>query len=235
MEIRTQVLKDMIAMTSALKENNVTVYQNDDGWRMAILDPSHIQMTRLRIPAESFTGYHTGEPFAMSAEKLGKALNVCGETLDIEVGANIAVRSGRVRMTIPKYDIGEAFNWPPIADFNGECIVSSDVMREMSDASPEEADNLSMTIGEAGLSMASANDTATASAVMDIPAAECVMCEGTAQGRFAWMAWRAFLKGVPKGTELDMRTSDNYPLNVRFTTQNGLQGEWVLAPWIVEE
>ena len=49
------------------------------------------------------------------------------------------------------------------------------------------------------------------------------------------MAWRAFLKGVPKGTELDMRTSDNYPLNVRFTTQNGLQGEWVLAPWIVED
>lgn len=235
MEIRTQVLKDTVAMANALKENNVTVYQDDEGWRIDILDPSHIQMTRLRIPAERFTGYHTGEPFALSAEKLGKALNVCGETLDIEVGASIAIRSGRVRMTIPKYDIGEAFNWPPIADFSAECIVSSDVIREMSDASPEEADNLSMTIGEAGLSMASTNDTATASAVIDIPAAECVMCEGTAQGRFAWMAWRAFLKGVPKGTELDMRTSDNYPLNVRFTTQNGLQGEWVLAPWIVED
>ena len=235
MEIRTQALKDMVTMANALKVGTVTVYQDDEGWRIDILDPSHIQMTRLRIPAEGLAGYAPGKPFAMSVEKLGKALNVCGETLDIEVGGNIAIRSGRVRMTIPRYDIGDAFNWPAIAEFSAECIVSSDVLREMSDASPDEADDMSMTIGEAGLSMASANDTATASAVIDVPAAECVMCEGTSQGRFAWLAWRAFLKGVPRGTELDMRTSDNYPLNVRFATQNGLQGEWVLAPGIVEE
>jgi len=83
--------------------------------------------------------------------------------------------------------------------------------------------------------MSSTADDGVSAAEMDVPADECVMCEGEARATFAWVAWKAFLKGVPRGMDLDMRMADRYPLMVIFTTENGLEGRWMLAPWIEEE
>ena len=235
MKMDTQILKELVTMTGAVKENTMTVYQDEDGWRIEYLDPSHIQTMRLRIPSDKMEGYEPGEAFGMSTEKLAKALNVCGDTVEIKVGSGIAMCSGRVRMTIPKYDIGEAVKWPPLEDFTSSCVVSSDVLRAMSDASPDEADSVSIAISDAGLSLASTNDTATASAVIDVPDGEGAVCQGDATGRYAWLAIRTFLKGLPKGTELNIDMAINYPLSVTFVTGAGLRGEWLLAPWIVEE
>ena len=105
----------------------------------------------------------------------------------------------------------------------------------MSEASPNEADSVTFDISADGIAFASEDDTGVSSAVMEVGADKCVMCEGDAAGRYAWLAMRTFLKGLPRGTDMDMRMSANYPLDVRFETESGLRGEWFLAPWIVEE
>ena len=222
-------------MAGAVKENTMTVYQDQEGWRIEYLDPSHIQMMRLRIPAEAFEGYIPGDAFGLSTERLAKALNALGDTVDITVGDRLSLAGGGVRMNLPKYDAGDAVKWPPLNDFTSECVFSSDLIRRMSDASPDEADNVEFVISENGLSFVSEDGTGVGSAELTVPADECVMCEGGARGRYAWHALRTFLKGLPKGTEMDMRMSEDYPLNVRFGTEGGLRGEWFLAPWIVAE
>ena len=235
MRVGTQVLRDLVNAASALKEQQMNIEQNEEGWEIRILPPAKIDMLRLRIPAERFEGYAPGDAFAMDVAKLQKALNVCGDTVDIEIADRVVVRGEGVRMTIPMIVAEEAVKWPVLNDMVAEVVMSSDEIRRMSDAAPEDAMSVVLRITPEGVVMTSSDDTNVSSAEMTLPADKCVMCEGEARGVYNWLPLRGFLKGVPKGADLDIRTATNYPMVARFETGEGLTGEYMLAPWIEGE
>ena len=225
----------MVNAASALKEQTLNIEQNDDGWEVRLLPPAKIDMMRLRIPAERFEGNEKGEMFAVDAVRLQKALNVCGDVIDLTVTDRVTVKGEGVKMVIPRIDPETVNKFPALDGLDTEVVMSSDELRRMSDASPDDAVSMTISVNAEGVVMVSADDISVSSAEIGLPADKCVMCEGEAKGTYAWLPLRGFLKGIPKGGDVDVRMAENYPMVIRFETEGGLTGEYMLAPWIVEE
>ena len=218
-----------------MKEETLNIEQNDDGWEIRILPPAKIDMMRLRIPAERFEGYVPGDRFAVDAAKLSKALNVCGDAVDITVEDRITMRGDGVRMVAPRIESEEGVAWPVLDGMDTEVVMASDELRRMSDAAPDSALSVLVKVSGDGVVMTSADDTGVSSAQIELPAEKCVMCEGESEGLYNWMPLRGFLKGLPRGVDIDIRLASRYPMSIKFETESGLSGEYMLAPWIEEE
>lgn len=228
------MLRELANLAVVMKEEQIGFIPEAEGYKVVIAPPSNIERMVVRIPADRIEGYAVTEPFALSSERLAKILATCGDTLEMDITDRVVIRSGRMKCTMPMIDMGEIPKVPTLTDFTSECVVPSNLVRQISDAAPDGAQAVRFILTEEGLTMRS-DSGGVDETEMTVPADECVMCEGESKNMFMWEAWRTFLKGVPRGMDLDMRMANNYPLIVRFETENGLSGEWMLAPWIEQE
>lgn len=234
MKVSAESLKALVMCADAMKVKELNIERKEEGWEVRILPPSNIEMMRLRIPAEAFEGYVSGDAFGVSSERLSKALAVCGDTVDIDVTDRMVVRGDNTKVSIPLYTAEDVRQWKQLDEFTAECVLSSDAVKRMSDASPEEAAGVVFSVGADGLRMSSEAEDGVSAAEMSVPADGCVLLDGEAECMFAWVCWRGVLKAVPRGTDVDIRLAHNYPVDVRFAVA-GCEAEWMLAPWIVEE
>lgn len=235
MIVGTQLLRELVNIANAMKEKDLTFRPDAEGYTVLIAPPANIERMAIRIPADAIRGFEGGDAFAVAADRLSKVLMACGDEVEMTVTDRVTLKSGRMRCTLPLVACGEPPRIPPLDGFTSECVVSSDIVRQVSDAAPENAQGVHFVLTENGLTMTSAADDGVTETVMEIPADECVMCEGAANALFTWECWRTFLKGLPRGNDIDMRMADDYPLIVRFVTSGGLDGTWMLAPWIAGE
>ena len=235
MRIATRALKDTVGAASAMGTNELTVKPSENGWAVRMLSPAHTHVMDVVIPAGIFTDYTVGERFAVGTERLAKALASCGQTVDVEVTDRIRLVSDGIKVTIPLVEPEEEQAMKPIEGYTSSVTIPLDVIRRMSDAAPDKAMSVRVIVNADGVVMDSREDDGVNGTSLDIPADDCIVCDGESNSMYAWSMLREFLKAAPRGLDVTVRMGDDFPMEITFETAEGVRGTFMLAPWIAEE
>lgn len=144
------------------------------------------------------------------------------------------VGDGRFRTSLAvEFKTDDPVRMPDLS-FPASAMVNSDALRTLtSKTDVKNATAYTLRVSPDGLTIDSTDDSCTG-AELTVPASECTLVEGTASASYPWVPWTAFLKAVPKGSDVLIELDRDYPCRVSFAGE-GWEGLWLVAPRIGDD
>lgn len=230
MLVKISPLKDVLTLAGS-QTDEVTIRPDGEGWRIYAKSLDNVSLVDLRLNVSAFKDYVAGDMFAVNIDKILGAMKFFREEfMSIEISDRMILKSGTLRQTLALYtvsvEIPKTLNLPT----NSVCTVFPEDICVAIDAAPSDVDMISLEINE-GLSVSAINNDTQMGAVLTIPEEECIACSGQSKGGYSVTFLSKFLKKLPKGTEITLKSADRFPLIVSFECEF-YTGTYFLAPWI---
>lgn len=211
-----------------------TVFPRDDGWHIRAVSPCTTTMVDVVIHRDAFGDYEPWEPFGVKAEAMLDSLAPGTAEVDISLsGGRLIIKDGNMTHRRALYPAEDFPRSPDLVNLASEVMLPmSTLMGVMVKGDPKHgAAVLEATPDAYRVSCLDADDMGT---VLEIPKEDCMLLDGESKGMFALSAWMPFLRALPKGVDLDMRTSSGFPMVVTVSDEH-MTLTWMVAPMLMSE
>lgn len=237
MKISTKALRTTFSSLSVNQVDVLTVHPKEDGWHLRTITPDHVVMLDVIVGKDAFDGYEVWEPFGVKADTILESLSPAAEWTDVKVnheGGRILLKADGITHRRALYPPEEALcRFPNVTDLSAEVMAPlANLMAVMTKGDPKHGTVQFECTGEAF--RVSCLDADGTGAILELTAKECLLMEGTARSAYGLSSWMPFLKSLPKGVDLDMRLSDDFPMVVTVA-DGGVTVTFIVAPLLVED
>lgn len=233
MKIKTKKLKTILGAV-ATQNDECTVRPGDTGWSIKTVDPSHVSMIFITVPAETFEGYTKTEPFALSLKNILKMLANAGEDTEITVtDGRFVVESDGLRSRFPLLTPEENDPRIPEIQYDSGAMLEAGQITRVSSATFGSVDAYTLTITEEAFSVAAEDETGNG-ATVTVPKDKCLDLKGAACSHFPIDMLDRFLKVLAKDTLIEVRLGTDLPVTV-LVNDEGVDITYLLAPRIESE
>lgn len=195
-----------------------------------------VTMIRIVTPPRTVTGTICTERCTFPTGRFLAALKGLKGAVTIDcIPGCWRIGDGRFRTTLAVESRTDDPVRMPDLSFPASVMVCSDALRTLtSRTDAKEASAYRVTVSPDGLSVDASDSSTGLGTELTVPASECTLVEGSASAAYPWAPWAAFLKAVPKGSDVLIELDRDYPCRVSFAGE-GWEGLWLVAPRIEED
>lgn len=231
-KVSTKALRTVFRILSAQLMEDVTIHPDENGWHIRAIATDMVTLLDAVLGTAAFESYEPWEPFSVDANTFLENLSQTSEWMDVSIsGGRLLLRADGLTHRQALYPVTDLCRLPNLQNLTTEVMIPlTTLMGVMVKGDPKHGVAVFECTDD--VFRVSCLDTDDLGTILEVPRAECILLEGESKGMFALSALLPFLKALPKGADLDMRTSSDLPMVVTVS-DSGAAVMFIVAPYLM--
>lgn len=233
-ELKAETLKGIVNIASTLVKD-VKVSANVDGLSLKAVDPAHVAMIKMDIPATAFESFEAIPCYiGLDLGKLREVVRLASRDDIIGIEADegrITFRIGSITRRMGQIDTGKMRDMAfPKLHMGTHIITSADELLKGITAAGDISDHVTLTADPEGFEISCEGDTDSVSLRLEKGTAT-IDAEKEVRTMLPLDYFASIIKAIPKGTEVAMDMDQDYPIMICFAP-GGVEVVCLIAPRI---
>lgn len=234
MKLATKSLISALTMASQFMDE-VRIDPGDDGWKIQVIDPSHVAMASILLKKDMFQDYEVWETFGINLKTILPKLKLCGEETDVVVdGGRITFKSDRLTQRSSLIDTSALFQMSKLPDppLDVSCTIDAEYIRKGISAVPNGLDNLTFLAKDTTLTIYAMDESD--SAECNLTTEEYIELMGEGKCSYPLDYVQGIFKSIENGTLVDIKFATDLPILIEFADETQ-STKCLVAPRIESE